>query len=232
MYQPQSPIDPTKTDKNTRWLKVVGVVRSVRLEDLAGTGSPVGAFYFPYAQYPSRGFTFAIKTTTETSSVERAVRAEIAKIDPELALFDVRTMVERAELSVDSRRTSMMLSLGFGVIALFLSAIGIYGVLAYLVTQRRREIGIRMALGSTSAGVVKLVVREGLLLVAIGLILGFAGTVTLQKALANQIYGIRPLDPVVLGGVIVLLGIIAFAACVLPAMRAVRVDPVIVLSEQ
>ncbi len=232
MYQPQSPTNPTKIDKNTRWLKVVGVVRSVRLEDLAGTGSPVGAYYFPYPQFPSHGFTFAIKTATEKSAVESEVRAEVAKIDPELALFDVRTMVERAELSVDSRRTSMMLSLGFGAVALFLSAIGVYGVLAYVVTQRRREIGIRMALGSTPAGVVKLVVREGLLLVVVGLILGLSGTVAMRTAVASQIYGIRPLDPLVLGSVAVLLGIVAVAACVLPAMRALRVDPVTALSER
>jgi predicted permease len=232
MYQPQGPTDPTKTNPNTRWFKVVGVVRSVRLEDLAGTGSPVGAYYFPYAQYPSRGYTFAIKTAMESSAVERAVRAQIAGIDPELALFDIRTMVERAELSLSSRRISMILALGFGAVALFLSVVGIYGVLAYLVTQRRREIGIRIALGSTGAGVVKLVFREGLLLVSTGLVLGLAGAVALRKAVANQVYGIRPFDPVVIGSVIFLLGIVALVACVLPARRALGVDPVTVLSEQ
>lgn len=232
MYQPQSANDLMKVDKNTRWLNVVGVVRSVRSEDLAGTGSPVGAYYFPYDQSPSHGFTFAIKTATVASAMERTVRAEVAKIDPQLALFDVRTMVEREELSVYSRKTSMLLSLAFGVIALFLAAIGIYGVLAYLVSQRRREIGIRMALGSSPAGVVKLVMREGLLLVGTGLILGFAGTIGLRRAVANQIYGVRPLDPTVLGTVIVLLGFVACAACALPAARAVRVNPVNVLSDQ
>ena len=232
MYQPQSANDLMKVDKNTRWLNVVGVVRSVRSEDLAGTGSPVGAYYFPYDQSPSHGFTFAIKTATVASAMERTVRAEVAKIDPQLALFDVRTMVEREELSVYSRKTSMLLSLAFGVIALFLAAIGIYGVLAYLVSQRRREIGIRMALGSSPAGVVKLVMREGLLLVGTGLILGFAGTIGLRRAVANQNYGVRPLDPTVLGTVIVLLGFVACAACALPALRAVRVNPVNVLSDQ
>lgn len=232
MYQPQDPNDLTHTDKNTRWLKVVGVVHSIRLTDLAGTGSPAGAYYVPYAQSPRHGFTLAIKTAAGPTSLAQALRAEIAKVDPELALFDMRTMVERAELSVSSRKTSMLLSLGFGGIALFLSAIGIYGVLAYLVTQRRREIGIRMALGSTPAEVVKLVMREGALLVAIGLTLGFAGTVALQKAMANQIYGVHPLDPTVLGCVILLMALIASAASAVPALRAVRVDPVTVLSEQ
>jgi len=231
MYQPQSPSDATKADAKTRWIKVVGVVRSVRLEDLAGTRTSFGAYYFPYAQDPSRLYTFAIKTTAELGAVARALRAAVARIDPELALFDVRTMGERAELSMSSRRTPMMLALAFGGLALFLSAIGVYGVLTYVVTQRRREIGIRVALGCTGAGVVKLVLREGLLLVAIGLLLGFAGAAALQQVVANQIYGVRPLDPLVIGGVTVLLGIIALVASVVPARRAVRVDPVAVLTE-
>ena len=126
----------------------------------------------------------------------------------------------------------MMLALAFGGLALFLSAVGVYGVLTYLVTQRRREIGIRVALGCTGAGVVKLVLREALLLVAIGLLVGFGGAAALQKVVANQIYGVRPLDPLVIGGVTVLLGIIALAACVMPARRALRVNPVAVLTEQ
>jgi ABC-type antimicrobial peptide transport system permease subunit len=153
----------------------------------------------------------------------------MAQIDPELALFDVKTMGERAALSMSSRRTSLTLALAFGGLALFLSAIGIYGVLAYLVAQRRREIAIRVTLGSTGAGVVRLVLRECLALVAIGLAAGFAGAAGLQKAVANQIYGVRPLDPLVVGSVTVLLGMIALAACALPAWRATRVDPLEVL---
>lgn len=232
MYSPQNPQDIAKTDANTRWYHVVGVVRSVRLEDLAGTRSAFGAYYFPYAQEPSRGYTFAVRTAGEAGAVARAVRTAVARIDPELALFDVKTMGERAALSMSSRRTSLMLALAFGGLALFLSAIGIYAVLAYLVTQRRREIAIRVALGSTGAGVVRLVLREGLVLVAIGLAAGFAGAAALQKAVANQIYGVRPLDPLVIGGVTVLLGTIALAACAVPARRAARVDPVAVLKEE
>jgi predicted permease len=232
MYKPQNAKELTKTDANTRWYHVVGVVRSVRLEDLAGTRSAFGAYYFPYAQEPSPGYTFAVRSAGEAGGVARMVRAAVAGIDPELALFDVKTMGERAALSMSSRRTSLMLALAFGGLALFLSAIGIYGVLAYLVAQRRREIAIRVALGSTGARVVRLVLREGLVLVAIGLAAGFAGAAALQKAVASQIYGVRPLDPPVIGGVTVLLGAIALAACAVPAWRAVRVDPVAVLKEE
>jgi putative ABC transport system permease protein len=164
--------------------------------------------------------------------VARAVRLAVAQTDPELALFDVKTMDERTALSMSSRRTSLMLALAFGGLALFLSAIGIYGVLAYLVAQRRREIAIRVVLGSTGARAARLVLKEGLVIVAVGLAAGFAGAAGLQKVVASQIYGVRLLDPQVIGGVSLLLGTIALAACALPTWRAARVDPVVVLKEE
>ena len=126
----------------------------------------------------------------------------------------------------------MLLAISFGFISLFLSSIGIYGVLAYLVTQRTREIGIRIALGSTARGIFKLVLREGLLLVACGLVLGLVGTVALRRSLQSEIYGLGAMDPVVMGIVMATLGIIAVAACSLPARRATQVDPVAVLTQQ
>jgi predicted permease len=231
MYQPNNVKDLLKVDEHTRWLRVVGVVRWVQLDDLAGSGSPVGVYYFPYAQNPNRGLTFSIRTAGNPTGVARGVRAAITALDPELPLFDVLTMPERAELTLASRRTSMLLATGFGVVAMFLSAIGIYGVLAYLVTQRSREIGIRVALGSTAAGIVKLVMREGLLLVSAGFVVGFAGAAAVGRAAVNEIYGVKPLDPLLMGAVMALLGLVALAACIVPARRAVRVDPVVVLSE-
>ena len=141
-------------------------------------------------------------------------------------------MQERADLSLTSRRVAMLLALSFGAVALFLSAVGIYGVLAYLVAQRTREIGIRIALGSTAGGVFKLVLREGAALGGSGLALGLAGAFALRRALENQIYGVGPTDPLVLCGVVATLGTIALAASVLPARRATRVDPVVALSQQ
>jgi predicted permease len=229
MYYPENPKDLTQTDASTHWFRVVGVVRSIRLLDLAGTGNTFGAYYFPYAQMASRDFTFAVRSAGQGGGVAHEMRAAMARIDPELALYDVKTMVERAALSMSPRRTSLLLACAFGGVALFLSAIGIYGVLAYLVAQRRREIAIRVALGSTGAAVVRLVLRECLVLVVIGLAAGITGAAGLQKAVASQIYGVRPLDPLVIGGVTVLLGVIALAACAVPARRATRVDPIEVL---
>ena len=232
MYQPSNAKDLLKVDEHTRWLRVIGVVRSIRLDDLAGNGSPVGMYYFPYAQSPDPGFTFSLKTAGDGGAVARQVRMAIAAIDRELPLFDVKSMGDRAELSLASRRTSMMLAAAFGAVALFLSAIGIYGVLSYLVEQRRREIGIRMALGSTAGRIVSLVMREGMIVVCAGLVAGVAGASTLSRAVANEIYGVKPLDPLVMVGVAAVMGVVALAACMIPARRAVRVDPVLALSEE
>ncbi|MGC1416475.1 MAG: FtsX-like permease family protein, partial [Candidatus Acidiferrum sp.] len=136
------------------------------------------------------------------------------------------------DLSLAPRRTSMLLANAFGGVALFLATLGIYGVLAYLVAQRTREIGIRVALGSTRAKILKMVLWEGLQLVIIGLVLGIIGAILLQKAIASEIYGVRPLDPLVLGSVMAVLAIVALAACAVPARRAMRVDPIIALRSE
>lgn len=115
--------------------------------------------------------------------------------------------------------------------ALLLSAIGIYGVLAYLVTQRTKEIAIRIALGSSAAAVFELVLREGLALVGAGFALGAIGAITLRKSLESQLYGVRAADPVVLGAVTATLAFVALAACALPASRATRIDPIVALTE-
>lgn len=220
------------SDEHTVWYRVVGVVRSVRLQDLSGTGNPTGTYYFPFAQQASNSFTIAINTAADSASTIPAIRAQLAAIDPDLALFDVRTMAQREELSLSSRRTSMLLALAFGLLALFLAAIGIYGVLAYLVAQRRREIGIRVALGSTHSGIVKLVAREGFILVGVGLALGIIAAISFRSVIRSEIYGVGPLDPLVVGAVTVVFGIVALCACIVPARRAAQVDPMIVLNQQ
>ncbi|HWO36823.1 MAG TPA: ABC transporter permease [Candidatus Acidoferrum sp.] len=219
------------SDRTVRYT-VVGVVRSVRLEDLSGRGNSEGAYYFPYSQRTSNNYTIAVRTAGNSAAVVPAIRAHIAAIDPEMPLFDVRTMTQREELSLSSRRTSMLLGLAFGILALFLAALGIYGVLAYLVAQRRKEIGIRVALGSTRSGIAKLVLREGLALVGTGLMLGIVGSISLRSIVRNEIYGVAPLDPLVLGGVALLFTTVALVACIMPARRAMQVDPAIVLGQQ
>jgi len=232
MFRPNDPKNLTKTDEHTDWLTVVGVARTLRYESLDDMGASVGGYYFPTAQNPDDSFTFAVKTAGDTDSAVRALRAEMYRLDPDLAVFDVHSMAERIDLSLASRKTAMLLANAFGGVALFLATLGIYGVLAYLVAQRTREIGIRVALGSSRASVLKLVLREGLKLVAVGLIFGIVGAVLMQRAVATEIYGVRPLEPVVLATVMAVLTLVALVACAVPARRAMRVDPMVALRSE
>jgi predicted permease len=229
MYLPGDAKDLLRIDDHTVWLTVVGVARTLRYENLDGSGAPVGAYYFPNAQQPAGTFTLALKTVADPGSAVRTLRGEISHLDPDLAVFDVHSMSERIDLSLSSRRTSMMLANAFGGVALFLASLGIYSVLAYLVARRTREIGIRVALGSSRASILRLILREGFELVAIGLALGVVSAASLQKAVASEIYGVRPLDPFVLASVMILLAVVALGACAVPARRAMRVDPIVAL---
>lgn len=232
MYNPSDSKDLMKVDEHTEYMTVVGVARSVRYENMDGSGAPFGAYYFPMAQAPSHAFEFVAKSTVDSNSIVRELRSQIAAIDRDVAVFDVHSMNERIDLSLSSHKTSMVLANAFGGVALFLASLGIYGVLAYVVAQRTREMGIRVALGSTRGAILGLVLREGFKLVAIGLVLGMSGAVSLQKAVANEIYGVKPLDPLVLASVMGVLAVVALAACAIPARRATRVDPIIALRSE
>jgi ABC-type antimicrobial peptide transport system permease subunit len=234
VYKPQSPDDIAKPGPGVKWLTVVGIVGSVKMKGLVegGEDARAGAFYIPYAQSVNRDIGYAIRTTGDPTAVVQAVRQTVAQIDPEVQPFDVFSLPERVERSLAPRKTPMLLSLGFGLVALLLAAIGIYGVLAYQVAQRTREIGIRMALGCEPAGVLGLVFREGALLVLVGLAVGVIGALALQRVIAAQLFGVRPLDPVVLLSVTGVLAVTAGAACLWPARRAARVDPIVALTDQ
>jgi predicted permease len=230
MYIPDTANDFTP-NHHTKWLTVVGVVREVRLEDLARTLS-FGAVYFPAAQKFPRGLSLTLKTFGESESVLKTLRARIRELDPEMPLDDIRPMTEYVALSLIQRRAVMLLATSFGIVSLFLAALGIYGVLAFLVTQRFREIGIRIALGSTSLGIFAFVLREGILLVACGLFCGFAGIATLEQVLQIQLYDVSATDPTMIAIAAAILSTIALSACAIPARRATRVDPVTVLNQQ
>jgi predicted permease len=231
MYRPTDINDLLAVNDKTVFLTVVGVVRDVKLQDIAEGEKAVGAYYYPMDQDTSRAITFAIKTAGRPESLTSAVRGAVASLDPELPVYDVRTMEQRMDKALLNRRSPAMLSLGFAAVALLLSAVGIYGVLAYLVTQRTREIGIRMALGSSSGAVFALVLREGLLLVAAGFALGALGAFVLRRGLEAQLFGVRASDPGVLLSATLLLALVALVACALPARRASRIDPMTALAD-
>jgi predicted permease len=231
MYRPTDINNLTAVNDKTVFLTIVGVVRDVKLQDLTEGGKAVGTYYYPMAQDASTFLTFAVKTAGNGDSVTAALRSAIASLDPELPLFDAQSMQQRLGASLLNRRSPAMLSLSFGILALLLSAVGIYGVLAYLVTQRTKEIGIRIALGSSARAIFDLVIREGLLLVGAGFLLGGVGAFVLRGSLESQLFGISAADPLVVGGVTLLLALVALVACTVPARRATRIDPRIALTE-
>jgi predicted permease len=232
MFQPDNAKDLTTPGPKARWLTVVGVVPEVRISGFVAADDRVGAYYFPQTQETTRGVTLTIKGTGEPLSLTPLVRRELAATDPELPLYSVMSMRDRMDQSLVDRRTPMLLALTFAGVALFLAALGIYGVLAYQVSQRRREIGIRMALGSDAARIFRLVLGEGMILLGVGFAAGLLLAIAIRGALQTQLYGIGAMDPTVLSSVALLLGLVALIACIVPARRASRIDPVVALADQ
>jgi putative ABC transport system permease protein len=232
MWKPDSADEfTTGPGPKSRFYTVVGVVGSVRTTGLTEK-EPVGFYYFPFAQQVGRGMTLVTRTAGDPSAIVGSIRQQVMAIDPELPFFSVKPMQQRVDESLVSRRTPMMLASLFGGIALFLAAVGIYGVLAFQVAQRRKEIGIRMALGSDGRRIFGLIVTEGLWLLAAGVAIGLAGAFGIRRAMETQLFGVEPMDPAVLAMVTGVLGVVAFLACAVPARRAARIDPLIALTDQ
>lgn len=206
---------------------VVGVVGTIKHNDLtAAPADHVGAYYFPYQQQPGGFISLVVEAAGEPQSLAAPLRQRLARLDPELPIFDVTTMRGRIDDSLTGRRASMFLLLTFSSVALFLAVIGIYGVLAYAVAQRTREMGIRMALGSTAREIFVLVLQHGVRVTAVGLLIGGIAAVLMGRLIQSLLFGVQPLDPTVVGSVAVILGVVALAACVVPAVQATRVNPV------
>jgi predicted permease len=232
MYQPENAADLTKPSPNQRFITVVGVVGETRMAGLVASDTRAGTYYFPISQSAVRTMTLAVRGSgSDPLALTPSIRRVLASIDPELPLYSVRSMDDRISESLVDRRTPMMLAVAFGLVALFLAAIGLYGVLAYQVTQRTKEIGIRMALGSQPREIFGLVLREGVWLLASGFVAGTAGALAIGRAMESQLYGVGATNPVVIGTVALVLGLVALAACAVPARRAARIDPLIALTE-
>jgi predicted lysophospholipase L1 biosynthesis ABC-type transport system permease subunit len=232
MWKPDSAQDLTKgPGPKTHWFTVVGVVGNIRLTGLTEK-EPVGAYYFPAAQDVGRYMVMAARTAGDPSALVASIRAQVREIDPELPFFSVKPMQQRVDESLVNRRAPMMLASLFGGIALFLAAVGIYGVLAYQVAQRRKEIGIRLALGSDGGRIFGLIVSEGLVLLGLGVVVGLAGAFAIRRAMETQLFGVQPMDPMVLSAVTIALGLVAFLACAVPARRAAQIDPLVALTDQ
>jgi predicted permease len=209
------------------FLEVVGVARDGKYRSLGETPHPY--IYQPLLQSYDPKVILVVRSTGEPQSVVTPVREQIRVLDANLPIADVKTLREQVDLSLFPSRVAAWTLGGFGVLALLLAAIGIYGVVSYSVAQRTREIGLRRALGAKESDVLKLVLGEGFFVISIGLALGLLVAFGATRLIAGFLYGVAPTDPLTFVGVPVLLGLIALGACYIPARRATKVDPLVAL---
>ena len=205
---------------------IVGVVGDAR--DIALNQQAPG-LYYPAAARTSVLMDVVVRTPLAPDAVLPAVRQRVRALDAELALANVRTMDEWLSASAAQPRLNSVLLAAFALVALAIAALGIYSVLSYAVTQRAREIGLRMALGATPRAVVRLIVGNGMLVVAAGIAVGLAGGLALGETMSSLVFGVTVRDPKTFAGVAAILAVVALAACAIPARRASRVDPMITL---
>lgn len=214
-------LPPLNTDEPT--YRIVGVVGEIMLRDVT-EASPIGILYFANRQRLRKDLGLTVRTEGG-ADLTAAVTAAIQRLDPELPFYDVRTMNQRLDDSLESREALVWLSLLFGVLALLLSGVGIYGVLAYVVSQRTKEIGIRMALGAQSTVLIRSVAVQGLRLAGVGLAIGLATAFLLTHLMESVLFHVNPGDPMVLAAVSAILLTVAFFASLVPSLRATRINP-------
>lgn len=202
---------------------IAGVVGTTKTRDL--TEQTVGQLYFPYTMTDPRTVHLAVKMDRDDATVAGAIRRIVMEADPELAVFDVKSMPELVAGSVTNRKVAMWMCVAFALLALLLSAIGIYGVLAYAVAQRTREFGIRVALGAGAREMLGMVLGQGLKLAAAGLAVGSAVAFALTRLIANLLYNVKPADPGAYAAVAAILLAIAGTAALIPSIRALRIRP-------
>jgi putative ABC transport system permease protein len=207
--------------------EIVGVVGDIRGSSLATPGPP--EYYVPAEAVGFGDTTLVVRTSTDPTSLAPALQQIVSEMDKELPLYDVRTMESLVAHSVARQRFSMALVGVFAVLAMLLSAVGIFSVMSSLVAQRTHEIGIRMALGARPGDILSMVIRQGIALTLAGVVLGLAAAVALTRLMSGLLYEVSATDPVVYGGITVLLAAVALLACYVPARRATKVDPLIAL---
>jgi putative ABC transport system permease protein len=218
------------------WREVVGVVRRVRYYDLTGTSSRV-QIYVPYTQPPLYSallpaMVLMVRTEGDPAQLTAAIRHEVAAIDPDLPVFLVRTMSGVVDRTLEQPRLSTTVLTGFSALALLLAVIGIYGVLSWSVAQRTREIGIRLALGATRVSVLRLVLSQGALIAAAGVMAGLAGSLASMRLIGSLLFGVSPTDPATYIAIPVTLFAAALCATIVPARRATRIDPAVALRDE
>jgi len=206
------------------WREIVGVVGDVKNDSLEAT--KLGAqTYVPYAQKPVPNISLAVRTSTDPQALAVPIRREVLSIDSEQPIAKLQTMNQVIGTTIAQRQFNALLLFVFAVVSLVLAAIGIYGVIAYSVSQRAQELGIRMALGAGARDILKLVLSQGMFLAVVGVALGVAGAFALTRVLSTMLFGVSATDPTVFAAIMLLLCAVALLACYVPARRATKVSP-------
>ena len=212
---------------NAPWLTVVGIVGRIK-QDALDSESRM-AVYFPHLQVPARAMNVVVRGDVDPAGLTVAVRKEIRELDADLPIYNVRTMEDRVAESLARRRFAMLLLTLFAALALGLAAVGVYGVIAYLVNQGARELGIRLALGATPRAILMLIVRQGLIVAVSGVSLGLAAAFALTRFMQSLLFGVNARDPLTFASIAGLLTLVALAASAIPARKAARIDPMVSL---
>src|SRR5271169_639470 len=209
------------------WITIVGVIADARTESLANASVP--QIYLSLYQETPKELAIFLRGDLNASAIPEEVRAMVQSVDPELPVYGAQTLNDAVTASLEQRRFSMEIVGLFALTALLLAALGIYGVISYIVSERTHEIGIRVALGAQSRNILRMVLRQGLGLAFAGAAVGLVGALIVSQLMAGLLYGVRPTDPVTFAGVALLLIGVALLACYIPARRAIRVDPLVAL---
>jgi len=213
--------------KEEDWMTVIGVVADVK--DFPHSLEAAPAYYWPISQRPFPDVSLAVKAEGDPQALVASVRDELRNLDKDLPLADIRTLDTIAAEAAVGRRFTLFLTGLFAVIALVLAAVGIYGVMAYSVTQRTHELGIRMALGAKQSDVLGMVIKQGMTLAVVGLGVGLAGAWLSTRAMASLLFGVSATDFLTFAVIPVILAGVALGACFVPARRATKVDPMVAL---
>jgi putative ABC transport system permease protein len=215
---------------NSRWVTIVGIVADEKQEGMDRPAEPTT--YSSIGQRQQNPLTFVLRTTIDAETALGMARAQVHAVDKDLALTQVATLEDVVDASMAAARFRTTLLAAFAGIALLLAALGIYGVLAYFVSQRAREIGIRLALGAQPSSVFRMVVRQGLLPVVAGAVAGIAVAIPMTTVMRTLLFEVQPIDPPTYAIALTALAAIAVAACAVPALRATRVDPLVALRDE
>jgi predicted permease len=205
------------------WIEIVGVARDIKIHDLREPATAM--LYVPLFQLPEGGATFEIRTAIDPAQVETAVLAVVSNIDSRLPVYAVKTLDSQLDDALVQERLVASLSALFGLLALLLTCVGLYGLMSYTVNRRTGEIGIRMALGAERGRIVRMILRETLLLIACGLLIGLPMAVLASRLIASQLFGLKPGDPITFSAACLGMAAVALAASYWPARRAASVDP-------